>query len=365
MPRDNIIPFGFTFDDFLLEPGFARVRRNEIRLDTRVTKKLKLNLPLLSAAMDTVSDDSMALVLGKLGGLAVLHRNCEIGKQAAMVKKVKTQKLLAAASVGSADLARVKALDAAGCDIIVIDHAHAHVAGVIRDARKIKKSIRGQLMVGNIATSAAAAAFVNFADALKVGVGPGSICTTRVVAGVGVPQLTAILNVVKIARKKNVPVIADGGIKYSGDAVKALAAGASTVMLGSMFAGTKEAPGRLVKKNGKLFKEYRGMGSIGAMSLGRASDRYFQNPPAISPLTRGSNRGGWVPEGVEALTPYTGPVADIVFQLAGGIRSGMAYIGAASIAEMPKRARFIQITAAGLKESHPHSVFINKKAPNY
>lgn len=352
--EQNKIPLGLTFDDVLLEPRLGRVARSEVKLETYVTKKLKLNLPLLSAAMDTVSDDSMAIVLGKLGGLSVLHRNCTIEEQVAMVKKVKRQKLLAAAAVGSSDLNRARALNAAGCDIIVVDHAHAHVAGVISGARKIKKLIRGQLMVGNIATYDAAAAFVDFADALKVGVGPGSICTTRIVAGCGVPQLSAIMDVVKVARRKSVPVIADGGIKYSGDAVKALCAGASAVMLGSLFAGTKEAPGKLVKKDGQLFKEYRGMGSLGAMRSGKSSDRYFQK-----------DEKRLVPEGVEALTPYKGPMAEIVEQLAGGIRSGMGYIGAATIAEMPKRARFIQITSAGLKESHPHSVFINKKAPNY
>jgi len=356
----NKIPLDLTFDDVLLEPRLSHVLRGQVSLETKVTKKLKIDLPLLSAAMDTVSEESLAIALGRLGGVAVLHRNCAIEKQVSMVKSVKRHKFITAAAVGSSDFARVKALNAAGCDIIIVDHAHAHVAGVIRDAKKIKKLIRGQLVVGNIATKEAAAAFVSFADALKVGVGPGSICTTRIVAGVGVPQLTAILEVVKIAAKKNVPVIADGGIKYSGDAVKALAAGASSVMLGSMFAGSKEAPGRLVKKDGQLFKEYRGMGSLGAMKSGKSSDRYFQNPDS-----REKKSGGLVPEGVEALTPYKGPIADIVEQLSGGIRSGMGYIGAASIADMPKQARFIQITAAGLKESHPHSVFISKKAPNY
>jgi IMP dehydrogenase len=271
-----------------------------------------------------------------------------------MVKAVKRHKLLAAAAVGATDFDRATALNAAGCDIIVVDHAHAHVDGVIAGAKKIKKLIHGQLIVGNIATAEAAAAFVNFADALKVGIGPGSICTTRIVSGCGVPQLSAIMNVVKVARKKNVPVIADGGIKYSGDAVKALAAGASTVMLGSLFAGAKEAPGRLVRKNGQWFKEYRGMGSLGAMQTGRSADRYFQ---------KGSKT--IIPEGIEALTPYKGPVKHIVEQLVGGIRSGMGYLGAATIAEIPKAARFIQITNSGLAESHPHSVSINKQAPNY
>lgn len=347
-------PLGLTFDDVLLEPQESAVLRSEAVLETKLTKKLKIRIPILAAAMDTVSGPDMAVALGKLGGVAILHRNCTIQEQISMLKRAKRAGVLIGAAVGAVDTDRAIALDKAGTDVIVVDTAHAHVRAVIQAAREIQKKIKAQLIVGNIATREAALALVNFADALKVGIGPGSICTTRIVAGVGVPQLTAIMNVAEIARKKGVPVIADGGIRYSGDAVKALAAGASCVMLGSMLAGTKEAPGKVVKFKGESYKAYRGMGSLGAMLSNESSDRYFQ---------KGNKR--YVPEGVEGLTKYKGPAADIIAQITGGIRSGMGYIGARTVAEIPKRARFIKITNAGLRESHPHDIFINKKAPNY
>lgn len=351
---ESNFPFALTFDDVLLLPRKSEVLRAQTDTQTFVAKKLKIKIPVISAAMDTVTEALLAITLGRLGGLGVLHRNCTIQQQVAMVKQVKRQKLPVAAAVGAGDQERALALDRAGIDAIVIDHAHAHVRPIIASAKKIKKLISAQLIVGNIATIEAARDFVSFADALKVGVGPGSICTTRVVAGVGVPQLSAILEVVKVARAKGVPVIADGGIRYSGDAVKALAAGAAAVMLGSLFAGTKEAPGKVVKKNGELFKEYRGMGSLGALQSNRSADRYFQK-----------NAREYVPEGIEALTKFKGPLKNTVEQLVGGIRSGMAYIGAATIAAMIRQARFVRVTNAGLSESHPHSVLINKKAPNY
>lgn len=352
--KEETIPLGLTFDDVLLEPRKTAVLRSGVETKTRLTKKIILKIPILSAAMDTVTEARMAAALARSGGLGVLHRNCEIEKQVAMVKAVKKHNLLVGAAIGAADTDRARALDKAGADVLFIDHAHAHVPEIIKSARRLKKFLRAELVVGNIATAEAAKDLLGAADAIKVGVGPGSICTTRIVAGVGVPQLTAIMNVAKIARGAGVPVIADGGIKYSGDACKALAAGASSVMLGSMLAGTREAPGELIRKNGKIFKQYRGMGSLGAMRSNRSSDRYFQK-----------NAKKFVPEGVEALTPYKGPVEDIIFQLAGGIRSGMGYIGAATIEQMWKQARFVRITNAGLKESHPHSVIIDKKAPNY
>ena len=256
--------------------------------------------------------------------------------------------------MGAVDVERAKALDRAGVDVIVVDTAHAHVAAVIEAAKFIKKSTKAQLIVGNIATGEAAQIFCQFADAVKVGIGPGSICTTRIVSGVGVPQLTAILNVAKIAQRKKVPVIADGGIKYSGDAVKALAAGASTVMVGSLLAGTDETPGKVVKIRGNLYKIYRGMGSLGVLQTNLSADRYSQ---------KGNKT--FVPEGVEGLTKYKGPLHNVIEQIAGGIRSGMGYIGAKTIADIQKRARFIRITNAGLKESHPHDIVINKKSPNY
>ncbi|MDP3993667.1 MAG: IMP dehydrogenase [bacterium] len=350
----NNFPMGLTFDDVLLEPQESAVIRSEVDLSSFVTKKIKLQIPILAAAMDTVSEALMAIALGRLGGLAVLHRNCSVEEQLAMVRKVKKNKLLSSAAVGPGDLQRALALDKAGIDIIVVDTAHAHNLRALKSAKEIKKSVRAQIVVGNIGTKEAAMELVKFADAIKVGVGPGSICTTRVVAGIGVPQLTAILNVVEVAKKKGIPVIADGGIRYSGDAVKALAAGAQAVMLGSMLAGTKEAPGRVIKYNGELVKAYRGMGSFGAMQGGRSTDRYFQK-----------NAKTYIPEGVEGITPYKGLVKDVVEQITGGMKSGMGYIGAKTIADMPKCARFIRITNAGLRESHPHTITINKKAPNY
>lgn len=363
---DDKIRLGFTFDDVLLEPRESGVVRSGVSLETKLTKKIKLQIPILSAAMDTVSETAMAVSLGKLGGMAVIHRNCSIEAQVKMVQDAKKHDVLVGAAVGSYDLERAKSLDKAGADVIVVDTAHAHNLQTIAGAKAIKKAVRAELIVGNIATKEAAAELIKFADAIKVGIGPGSICTTRIVAGIGVPQLTAILDVVSIARKKNIPVIADGGMKYSGDIVKALAGGASTVMLGSMLAGTKESPGKIVTINGNKFKSYRGMGSLGVMQGGKSSDRYFQPAltPALSPQREREIRG-YVPEGVEAVTPYKGELKDVIFQITGGLKSGMGYIGARTIADMPKRARFIQITHAGLRESHPHSVNIIKKSPNY
>ena len=338
----------------LLEPRKSPVTRSGADLKTRLTKKLYLDIPVISAAMDTVSEFKMAIALGKLGGMAILHRSCPMEKQVEWVKAAKKAGVKVGAATGTADLARAKALAAAGADAIVVDTAHAHNMFAIEGIKKIRKAVKAQLIIGNIATAEAARDLAPYADALKVGIGPGSICTTRVVAGIGVPQLSAIMDVVEIAVKKNIPVIADGGMKYSGDIVKALAAGASSVMLGSMLAGSDEAPGKIVKKNGQTYKSYRGMGSLAVMELNESSDRYFQK-----------SAQKFVPEGVEALTPYKGPVADILAQITGGLRSGMGYIGARTIADMPKQARFVQITAAGLKESHPHSISISKKAPNY
>ena len=343
-----------TFDDVLLEPRTSDISRNDISLETFVTKKIKLQIPIISAAMDRVTEAPMAIALGKLGGMGVIHRNCSIEQEVAMVKLVKKAGVIVAASVGPMDTARALALDAAGADAIVVDTAHGQHLGAIRNAKELKKKIKAQLIFGNIATAEAAKPILEFADAIKVGIGPGSICTTRIVAGVGVPQLTAIMDVVSLASKKKVPVIADGGIKYSGDIVKALAAGASCVMLGSMLAGTDEAPGKVITKNGVKYKEYRGMGSLGAMQTNLSSDRYQQKNVKVK-----------VPEGVEAYTPYKGSIDGIITQIVGGLQSGMGYIGAKAIAQMHVQARFVRITNAGLKESHPHSLAHMNKAPNY
>jgi IMP dehydrogenase len=351
---DNRFPLGLTFDDVLLEPGKTAVSRGQVDVRTKIARDFILGIPILSAAMDTVTAVEMAIALGKLGGLGVLHRNCSITEEIQMVHRVKRQGVKVGAAVGPHDIERARALDKAGADILFVDCAHAYNTRVIRDARIIKKSIKKPVVVGNVATRQAALEMVKFADALKVGIGPGAICTTRVVAGIGVPQLTAILNVIKVAKRRQIPVIADGGIKYSGDIVKALAAGASAVMLGSLLAGTKEAPGQLKRFQGQLVKDFRGMGSLGAMERGQSSDRYFQ---------KGALK--YVPEGVEGVIPYKGPLKEVIWQLVGGLRSGMGYIGARTIAEMTRRAHFIRITSAGLLESHPHTLTITKKAPNY
>ncbi len=348
------ISLGLTFDDVLLEPRGSSVVRNEADTSTLLTKRLRLQAPIVAAAMDTVSDARLAIALGNLGGIAVIHRNCPIEAQAAMVREAKEAGVLVAAAVGSYDLDRAKALDSAGADAIVVDTAHAHTLPTIAGAREIKKHIKADLIVGNIATREAARALCGFADAVKVGIGPGSICTTRVVSGVGVPQLTAIMNVVKIARGRGVPVIADGGIKSSGDIVKALGAGASSVMLGSMLAGTDEAPGEVFESNGEKYKSHRGMGSLAVMKGNTSSDRYFQK-----------NEKEFVPEGVEGAVQCKGPLKDVVFQLVGGLKSGMGYIGAKTISDMPRQARFIRVTQAGMRESHPHDISITKQAPNY
>lgn len=348
------ITTGLTFDDVLLEPRRSAVDRDQIDMRTRLTKTVFLDIPVLAAAMDTVSEVQMAVTLGKLGGMAVLHRNCSIDQQKAMVTKAIEAKVQVGAAVGPHDIERAIALDKAGVTAIFVDCAHAHHTKIIADTRKIKKAIKAPLVMGNIATKEAAKELLTFADAVKVGIGPGSICTTRVVAGVGVPQLTAIMDVVAVAKQKNIPVIADGGIKYSGDVVKALAAGASSVMLGSILAGTTESPGRVITIGGKKMKQYRGMGSLGAMEGGKSSDRYFQ---------KGKKK--YVPEGVEAVIEFKGSVKDIIWYIVGGLKSGMGYIGVKNIATMSTQAQFIQITTASLKESHPHTVTIHKKAPNY
>jgi len=348
------IRVALTFDDVLLEPRESNVDIAKVSTKTKVTKKISLDIPVLSAAMDTLTESKMAIALARLGGMGVMHRNCTVAEEVRQVKRVKKEKLLVGAAVGPHDIERAKALDTAGVDALFLDCAHAHKPDIIQAAKKIKKAVSAQIIAGNIATAQAATAYTSFVDGIKVGVGPGSICTTRVVAGVGVPQLTAVSDVVAVAKKKNVPVIADGGIKQSGDITKALAVGASAIMAGSLFSGTDESPGAVITLEGKKYKQYRGMGSMGAMQKGKSSDRYFQNKTKK-----------YVPEGIEAIVPYKGSVSDIVYQLIGGLKSGMGYIGAKNISQMPVKARFVQITSAGFQESHPHSVTLYKEAPNY
>ncbi len=368
---------GLTFDDVLLIPAESHVLPNEVDLHTQLAPNLKLNIPIISAGMDTVTEGAMAIAIALQGGLGVIHKNMSITAQAGEVANVKNvvvpsnitkaavddnNHLLVAAAIGvtSDTFERAEALIEKGADAIVIDTAHGHSAGVLRKIKEIRAHFPDiTLIAGNIATGdAARALFDSGVDIVKVGIGPGSICTTRVVAGVGVPQVTAIYDAATAAKEYHKPIIADGGMKYSGDIVKALAAGGNAVMLGSMLSGTTEAPGEIFESDGHKFKTYRGMGSVGAMAQAHgSSDRYFQG---------GVNEANkLVPEGVEARVEYKGDVSDIVFQIIGGLRSGMGYVGAATIADLRENAQFVKITNAGLRESHPHDVQITKKAPNY
>ncbi len=368
---------GLTFDDVLLIPAESHVLPNEVKLDTKLAPNLQLHIPLISAGMDTVTEGDMAIAMAENGGLGVIHKNLSIEVQVEEVKKAKGKtvdpnlphpavddqgRLLAAAAVGvtSDTFERAESLLEAGADAIVIDTAHGHSAGVLRKIKEIREHFpNATLIAGNVATGEGTAALFDAGvDVVKVGIGPGSICTTRIVAGVGVPQITAIYDAASVAQKHGKKIIADGGIKYSGDVVKALAAGGNAVMLGSMFSGTTEAPGTIFTNEGKQFKSYRGMGSVGAMSQQHgSSDRYFQG---------GVNEANkLVPEGVEALVPYKGDVSNIIYQIDGGLRAGMGYVGAGTIEELIENSQFVQITNAGLRESHPHDVQMAKEAPNY
>ncbi len=481
---EKIAMEGLTFDDVLLIPAFSEVTPNMVKLSTRFSRNINLNIPLVSAAMDTVTECEMAIAIARQGGIGVIHKNMSIEAQAAQVRKVKraesgmiydpvtisgdstvgdAQRLMhenhiggipvvdadnkligivtnrdlrfqsdteirvsevmtkdnlvttdnpslehasrillqhkieklpvvdkenhlvglityrditkiqdypnackdskgrlrVAAGVGvtSDTLDRVKALYEAGVDAVVIDTAHGHSANVVNTLKAVKKAFPDlDVLVGNIATAEAAEYLIKAgADGIKVGIGPGSICTTRIVAGVGVPQLTAIYNAAKVAKKHNVPVIADGGLRYSGDIVKAIAAGGDCVMMGSMLAGVEESPGETIIYNGRKFKAYRGMGSIEAMEAG-SKDRYFQSEKTDS--------SKFVPEGIVARVPYKGTLTETVYQLIGGLRSGMGYCGARDI-EALHDAKFVRITSAAVIENHPHDVTITKEAPNY
>lgn len=473
---------GLTFDDVLLIPRASSVLPHEVSLKTHLTKKLTMNIPLLSAAMDTVTEFKTGIVMAQHGGIGIIHRNMTPEQQAEQVEKVKRSevwvisdpstvspddtlekvfelksrhnfssfpvvsngklvgiitnrdiafeknlnrkvreimtkdlvtvdkavsmekakeilhkhrieklpvvdsngklkglititdidkseknpnalkdkkgRLVVGAAVGPLDIKRVEKLVEAETDVIVVDTAHGHSKNVVNGVKNIKKNFDIQVIAGNITTKEAVNDLHSAgADAVKVGVGPGAICTTRVVTGVGMPQITAIMECTKAAEKYKLPVIADGGIRYSGDITKAIAAGASSVMIGSIFAGTDETPGRLIYLNNRRFKQYRGMGSIGAMCASEgARDRYFQKETEQKKL---------VPEGIEGIVPYKGSLADMVHQLTGGLRSGMGLCGAKDIPTLQKNAKFIRVTPAGLREGHPHDVTITEEAPNY
>jgi len=350
-----------TFDDVTLAPKYSDILPSEVDTSIILSKSLKLKIPLLTSAMDTVTESKMAIAIAKAGGIGIIHRNLNIKKQVEEIKKVKKQKLLVGAAVGagSNEFARARAILKEGINMIVVDTAHGHTKKVSEMIKFIKKEKNSKtaLCAGNIATAEAARYLDKLGvDIIKVGIGPGSICTTRLVAGIGVPQLTAILNVRNAIKKSKVKIISDGGIKYSGDLAKAFAAGADAVMIGSLFAGTNETPGKLIKKNGKLFKSFRGMGSVGAMNKGSA-DRYFQS--------KQKDNSKYVPEGVEGLARYKGKVGKVIFKLVGGLRSSMGYLGSKQIKYLRKKPQFIKITKAGFYESMVHNVDIVKDENRY
>ncbi len=341
-----------TFDDVTLIPKYSEVLPSDVDTSIKLTKNIKLKVPLLSSAMDTVTESKMCIAIAKAGGIGVIHRNLDIKKQIMEIKKVKAKNLKVGAAVGAGplEIKRAEALLREKIDLIVVDTAHAHtkkVAEIVKKITKIK-SKKTTLCVGNIATIEAAKFLSKLGvDAIKVGIGPGSICTTRLVAGIGVPQLSAIMAAKKGLGKKKIMLIADGGIKFSGDISKALAAGADAVMIGSLLAGSNESPGKIIKKNGKYFKSFRGMGSIGAMNKGSA-DRYFQKKQKDS--------SKYVPEGVEGLIKYKGPVEKIIFQLIGGLKSSMGYLGSKNIKNLRNKPKFVKITKAGFYESMVHNI---------
>jgi IMP dehydrogenase len=485
LKENKVVKEGLTFDDVLLIPARSRVHPQKVKLKTRLTKKITLNIPIVSAAMDTVTEAELAIALAREGGLGIIHKNFSIEEQAEQVDRVKRsesgmisnpvtfspdqlvseamevmnnyrisglpitkkngvlvgiltnrdlrfidrydqkvsdvmtkdpitasvgismekatrilhenrieklpvvdrngklkglitvkdiQKRLdypnackdaggrlrvgAAVGVMGETMKRVKALVEAGVDVVVVDTAHGHSVAVLETVAKIRKKYRGlEIIAGNVATASGTRDLIKAgASAVKIGIGPGAICTTRVIAGIGVPQVTAIMDAAEVAAKAGIPIIADGGIKFSGDITKAIAAGADCVMVGSLFAGTEESPGEIIYHQGKSFKIYRGMGSIGAMKSG-SGDRYFQ-----AGITEERK---FVAEGIEGRVSYKGSLSSNVYQLMGGLRSGMGYCGVGTVEQLKKKARFIRITPAGLRESHPHDVTITKEAPNY
>ncbi len=373
-------PLALTFDDILLVPGYAGFSRSDISLSTQLTKHISLRLPLVASPMDTVTESELAIALGELGGIGIIHRNLTIGEQVREVEKVLEEKLLVGAAVGAGKgfEKRVEAIVQTGVPVLLVDSAHGYTKNIIDVVKYIKAHFpKVDVIAGNIATSEGASALIEAgADSLRVGMGPGAICTTRIISGMGVPQVTALIETVRVAKEYGVPIIADGGIKYTGDMVKALALGASTVMMGSFFAAAKEAPGEKIEltraqvpsrfqsifqkdKELYLFKAYRGMGSIGAMTKGARikSEGEFHGKSYKDRVL--------VAEGVEGLVPVKGTVRQLVDQAIGGIKSGMFYVGAQNLLELVKKAKFLQVTQASLAESHPHDVLITNAGENY
>ena len=363
----------YSFDDVLIEPNYSNILPKEVNIKTKLTNNITLNNPLISAAMDTVTEHKMAIKMSLLGGIGAIHKNLTIDLQCQEIKKVKSYKVdlekstnasvddnnhlrvIAATGTGEEGIKRARELLKVNVDLIVIDTAHGHSQNVIDTIKKIKSiSPRTEIIAGNIATKNSAIALLHAgADTLKVGIGPGSICTTRIISGVGIPQLSAILEVAKICKLKNSCLIADGGIKFSGDLVKAIAAGADCIMLGSLLAGSDASPGKIINIKNIKYKEYRGMGSIQAMKNGSA-DRYFQK-----------NDINLVPQGVEGYIKYKGSIEEIITQLIGGLTSAMGYTGNKTIKEMKKNCKFIKITSAAMRESHVHTLDQSKSTINY
>lgn len=366
--REKVLMLGLTYDDVLLLPDASEVVPSEVITRTRLTRNIEIDIPIASSAMDTVTESKMAIAMTAAGGIGIIHRNLSIEDQVKEVKNVlaanKSGLVGAAVGVGDDGFARAKALIEAGVNVVVVDTAHGHHRAVLDAIERIRKEFKDiDIIGGNVATRAGAQALINAGvDAVKVGVGPGSICTTRVVAGVGVPQITAIMEAHKATVKAGIPLIADGGLQYSGDIPKAIVAGADCVMLGSLLAGCDESPGEVIEIDGRKFKGYRGMGSLGAMqSRGEiksySKDRYMQDDVL--------SEDKLVPEGIEGKVKYRGSVANVLHQLVGGLRSGMGYAGARTIYDLQKNGHLVQITSAGLQESHPHDVLDVAEAPNY
>lgn len=366
---------GLTFDDLLLLPNESSFKRSDVDLTTKLHPKIVLKLPILSSPMDTVTEADMAIAMAQAGGLGVIHRNLQVDTQKDFVKKVKAAKVsdaatasldgkkryLVAAAIGAgSDMQeRVKALVDAEVDMIVVDSGHGHSKYIMDAVKFIKKNYKNKVVVmaGNVATYDGAKALMKAgADILRVGVGPGSICTTRVITGMGVPQVTALMEVARATKNSKVTFVADGGIRLMGDMAKALATGAGAVMLGSMLAGHDQSPGEKVTVNGKAYKKYRGMGSIGAMQKGGA-ERYGQNPKDVAKKL--------VAEGVEGLVPYKGDAHDFLYQANGSLRSSFYYLGSKSMNEFHKKSKFVRITAAGMRESHPHTITVVEAGANY